>query len=60
MVTALETRTKDPVIAIPYGIPISLPPMNANLSFVANFTGIMSFDLWNNLVDQVLLFAFVL
>ena len=51
MVTALETRTKDPVIAIPYGIPISLPPMNANLSFVANFTGIMSFDLWNNLVD---------
>lgn len=45
VLAALETRTKDPVIVIPYSAPISLPPLNSNLSLAAYFTGIMSFDL---------------
>lgn len=49
MMAALETITKDLVIIIPYSMPSFLPPLNSNLSFVANFTGVMSFDLFKNL-----------
>ena len=49
MMAALETITKDPVIMIPYSMPSFLPPLNANLLFVANFTGVMSFDLLKSL-----------